>query len=125
MKNFTSLGDVEDELGRYRTESKKLISSIQRITGDLDNETIRRIELETQKQNLQKELEFLRQLHAEEIQELKQINLKGTTLDPTIFFKHELADAVKNIRKEYEQINYQQRHELELWYHSKVSQAVR
>ncbi|CAF4515046.1 unnamed protein product, partial [Rotaria magnacalcarata] len=37
---------------------------------------------------------------------------------------HELADAVKNIRKDYEQLNDQQRNELQLWYQIKVTQAI-
>ncbi len=99
--------------------------NIQRITKDLDHETITRIELENQKQSLEDEIYFLKKIHSEEIEELKQMNIVGTTLDPTNFFKHELSNAVKNIRQEYEQLNQQQRTELQTWYQVKVTQAVR
>ncbi|CAF3670994.1 unnamed protein product [Rotaria socialis] len=116
--------DLEDEQKRYYIESEKLTSDICRITKDLDHEIITRVQLENQKQNLEKEIEFLKEIHLHEIEEMKQLNFVDTTLDPTRFFKHELANAVKNIRKDYEQLNDQQRNELELWYQIKVTQAV-
>ncbi|CAF4506452.1 unnamed protein product [Rotaria sp. Silwood2] len=107
------LTDLEDEQKRFNVESKKLTLDIQRITKDLDHEIISRIELENQNHDLEKEIQFLKEIHLQEIEELKQINLNDTILDPTKFFQHELSNAIKNIRQEYEQLNYQQRHELE------------
>jgi hypothetical protein len=97
---------------------------IQRITKDLDHVTLTRIELENEKQSLEEEIHFLKKVHFEEVEELKQMNIIGTTLDPTNFFKNELSNAVKNIREEYEQLNQQQRTELQSWYQTKVTQAV-
>ena len=113
--------DLEDEQKRYRAESQKLILDIQRVTEDLDHETIARVQLENEKQSLEDERTFLKDIHSEEMEELKQTNLIGSTLDSTKFFKNELSNAVKNIREEYEQLNLQQRNELE-W---KVTQTVR
>ncbi len=111
---------MEDEQKRYRAESQKLILDIQRVTQDLDHETIARVQLENEKQSLEEEINFLKQIHSQEIEELKQANLIGTALDPANFFKHELSNAI-----EYEQLNNQQRNELESWYRIKVTQAVR
>ncbi|CAF4576719.1 unnamed protein product [Rotaria sp. Silwood1] len=118
------LADLEDEQKRYRAESQKLILDIQRVTQDLDHETIARVQLENEKQSLEEEINFLKQIHAQEIEELKQANLVGTALDPANFFKHELSNAIRDIREEYEQLNNQQRNELESWYRLKVTQAV-
>ncbi|CAF1621388.1 unnamed protein product, partial [Didymodactylos carnosus] len=118
------IADLEDESKRYRLESQKLISDIQRITQELDQETISRVQLENEKQSLEEEINFLKQIHVQEIEELKQINLTGTALDPSNFFKHELSNAIRDIREEYEQLNNQQRTELESWYRIKVTQAV-
>ncbi|CAF1508382.1 unnamed protein product, partial [Didymodactylos carnosus] len=114
------LADLEDESKRYRLESQKLISDIQRITQELDQETISRVQLENEKQSLEEEINFLKQIHVQEIEELKQTNLTGTALDPSNFFKHELSNAIRDIREEYEQLNNQQRTELESWYRIKV-----
>jgi intermediate filament protein if len=119
------VADLEDEQKRYRAESQKLILDIQRVTQDLDHETIARVQLENEKQSLEEEINFLKQIHAQEIEELKQANLIGTALDPANFFKHELSNAIRDIREEYEQLNNQQRGELESWYRLKVTQAVR
>jgi hypothetical protein len=116
---------LEDEQKRYRAESQKLILDIQRVTQDLDHETIARVQLENEKQSLEEEINFLKQIHSQEIEELKQANLIGTALDPSNFFKHELSNAIRDIREEYEQLNNQQRNELESWYRIKVTQAVR
>lgn len=118
------LADLEDEQKRYRAESQKLILDIQRVTQDLDQETIARVQLENEKQSLEEEINFLKQIHAQEIEELKQANLIGTALDPSNFFKHELSNAIRDIREEYEQLNVHQRNELESWYRIKVTQAV-
>lgn len=83
------------------------------------------MQLENEKQSLEEEINFLKQIHAQEIEELKQANLIGTALDPANFFKHELSNAIRDIREEYEQLNNQQRNELESWYRMKVTQAVR
>ncbi len=90
----------------------------------MNHETLARVQLENQKQNLQEEMHFLKEIHSQEIEEIKQTNVMDTSLDPKHFFKHELSNAVKNIREEYEQINQQQRTELESWYRMKVTQAV-
>jgi intermediate filament protein if len=118
------LADLEDEQKRYRAESQKLSLDIQRVTQDLDQETIARVQLENEKQSLEEEINFLKQIHAQEIEELKHANLIGTALDPANFFKHELSNAIRDIREEYEQLNNQQRNELESWYRLKVTQAV-
>lgn len=122
---FNFLVDLKDEQQRYNTKSTQLISDIQRITKDLDHETLTRIELENKKQSLEEEMHFLKEIHAEEIEELKQSHFIGTTLDSTKFFQNQLSDAVRNIRKDYEEINQQQKTELYSWYQSKVTQAVR
>ena len=74
---------------------------------------------------LKKKLIFLNKFTPKKIEELKQANLIGTALDPANFFKHELSSAIRDIREEYEQLNNQQRNELESWYRLKVTQAVR
>lgn len=100
-------------------------TELQRITQELDHETIARIELENCKQTLEDEIHFMKKIHAEEIEEMKHMNIIGTSLDPTRFFQNELVNAVQQIRQEYEQLNDQQRTELQTWYQMKVTQAVR
>ena len=120
-----SLVDLEDEQKRTHHESQQMNIDLERITKELDHETIVRVELENQKQTLEDEIHFLKKIHAEEVEEYKQMNLIGTNLDPRQFFQNELSNAVQHIREEYEHLNDQQRTELQTWYQMKVTQAVR
>jgi len=45
-------------------------------------------------------------------------------IDPAVFFKNELSQAIKEIRDEYESLNQSQRSELEGWYRIKLEKAV-
>ena len=99
---------------------QNLVSDIENITKSLDHETFPRIQLENKKQSRQEEIHFLKELHLQEIDELKQVSLIKTSLDPTILYKHALSNVTKGIRKEY-----QQRNELESSYEMKVMQTVR
>jgi GTP1/Obg family GTP-binding protein len=118
------LVDLEDEQKRYHSESQRLVSDVQRITQDLDHETTARVRLQQVKQSLEQEIHRLKATHAQTMDELRQAKRVTDELDPAHFFRGELADAVRNIREEYEQLNHQQRTELESWYRMKVAQAV-
>jgi len=76
--------------------------------------------LENDKQSLEEELIFLKEIHAKEIEELKHLQFQHQGIDPAIFFRNELSSAIKEIRDEYESLNQSQRSELEGWYRIKV-----
>ncbi|UJR22812.1 hypothetical protein I4U23_025842 [Adineta vaga] len=118
------LHDLEEEQNRYRITSHNLISDIQQITKELDNEIITRIQLENQKEKLEEEIELLKRLHAQKIEQIKQMSLRNVSIDPTNLFEYQLSNAIKSIRTEYDHRNYQLRDELESWYQWKVSQAI-
>jgi len=101
------LGDLEDEAKRYKVETQRLLGEIQRITAELDTETLR-VQLENEKNGLEEELSFLRQIHAQELEDLRQKSFLDVGLDSSQFFKSELANAIREIRNEYEQINSNQ-----------------
>ena len=92
------------------------MGEIQRITAELDTETLQRVQLENEKNGLEEELSFLRQMHAQELEDLRQKSFLDVGLDSSQFFKSELANAIREIRNEYEQINGNQRAEMEQWY---------
>lgn len=120
--SFSIQVDLEDEREHFHQQSQKFISDYEHLINDLDHETIRRIQFENQKQNLQNEIQFLNDIHFKQIEELKQMNSCDRNND---FLRNQLAQTIRNIRHEYEQLNNQQKNDLQLWYHDKVSQAVR
>jgi intermediate filament protein if len=117
------LGDLEDEAKRYKVETQRLLGEIQRITAELDTETLQRVQLENEKNGLEEELSFLRQMHAQELEDLRQKSFLDVGLDSSQFFKSELANAIREIRNEYEQINSNQRQEMEQWYRMKIQEV--
>lgn len=117
------LGDLEDEAKRYKVETQRLLAEIQRITAELDTETLQRVQLENEKTGLEEELNFLRQRHAQELEDLRQNSFLDIGLDSSQFFKSELANAIREIRNEYEQINNSQRADMEQWYRMKIQEV--
>lgn len=117
------LGDLEDEAKRYKVETQRLLGEIQRITAELDSETLQRVQLENEKNGLEEELNFLRQMHTQELEDLRQKSFLDVGLDSSQFFKSELANAIREIRNEYEQINNNQRAEMEQWYRMKIQEV--
>ena len=122
--HFVCLDDLQEEQKRYRMTSQNLICDIQQISKELDHEIITRVQLENQKEKLEEEIELLKRLHAQKIEQIKQMSLINVSFDPTNLFEHQLSTAIKTIRAEYDQRNYHLRNELEAWYQWKVAQAV-
>lgn len=115
------LADLQDEEKKYKQEIMRMMNEIQKVQFELENEMKQRLMLENDKQSLEEELVFLKEIHAKEIEELKHLSLQESGIDPTMFFKNELSNAIKEIREEYESLNQSQRAELEGWYRIKVS----
>lgn len=65
------------------------------------------------------ELEFLRRIHDQEVQELQHL-LQREPADTREFFKNELALAIRDIRGEYDIIQQQTKADMESWYKLKV-----
>jgi intermediate filament protein if len=62
-------------------------------------------------------------MHAQELEDLRQKSFLDVGLDSSQFFKSELANAIREIRNEYEQINNNQRAEMEQWYRMKIQEV--
>uniref|UniRef100_A0A915IRT5 IF rod domain-containing protein n=1 Tax=Romanomermis culicivorax TaxID=13658 RepID=A0A915IRT5_ROMCU len=118
-QRFKSLGD---ELSRLNKDNTKLWDELQKARGDLDQETLSRIDFQNQVQTLMEELEFLRRVHDQEVQELQAL-LSREPSDTREFFKNELALAIRDIRNEYDIIAQQNKSDMESWYKLKVQEV--
>lgn len=74
-----------------------------RISQDLDQETLNRIDYQNQVQTLMEEIDFLKRVHDQEIKELQSLAARDTTPENREFFKNELSSAIRDIRAEYDQ----------------------
>uniref|UniRef100_A0A672KBC8 Desmin-like n=2 Tax=Sinocyclocheilus grahami TaxID=75366 RepID=A0A672KBC8_SINGR len=98
---------------------KKAELDIEAFRPDVDAATAARIALEKQLENLEVELEFLRRVHKEEIEELmKQIYAAHTTAADA-YSLPDLSSAIKQIQHQYEDIAAKNLQEMNSWYKTK------
>jgi len=106
------LADLEDEARRYKAETQRLASEIARLQNEIQNETFVKSSLDTEKMALEDELAMLKQMHEADLNELRSKTVVDVNLDPSHFFRNELAQAIRDIRNEFEALNDQQRADL-------------
>ncbi len=89
------------------------------VLQNLDAETLGRIDYQNRLQTLMEELDFLRRVHDQEVNELQAlINMQPA--DTKSFFQNEIALAIRDIRDEYDNIALQVKADTESWYRLKV-----
>jgi intermediate filament protein if len=115
--------DAESDIEKYRREVSRLNEDLQRLLSDLDQETLRRVRLENEKQTLEEQIPFLNAIHEQEMAELRSLQA-GSHIDPAQFYRHELERAIRDIRSDFEDLNEQQRRELEEWYKIKTEEIT-
>ncbi|CAF3765254.1 unnamed protein product [Rotaria sp. Silwood1] len=106
------LADLEDEARRYKAETQRLASEIARLQNEIQNETFVKSTLDTEKMALEDELAMIKQMHEADLNELRSKTVVDVSLDPSHFFRNELAQAIRDIRSQFEAANEQQRAEL-------------
>jgi hypothetical protein len=75
-------------------------------------------------QTLEEQISFVKAVHEQEVAELSRLQtIVG--FDPTQFYRSELERAVRDIRGDFEQLNHEQKRELEEWYKIKTEEVER
>uniref|UniRef100_A0A914R909 IF rod domain-containing protein n=1 Tax=Panagrolaimus davidi TaxID=227884 RepID=A0A914R909_9BILA len=98
------------------------MGELQRVRTELDQETLNRIDYQNQVQTLLEEIDFLRRSHDQEIKDLQSMAARDTTNENREFFRNELAQAIREIREEYDNLNNANRNDIESWYKLKVQE---
>lgn len=119
------LTDLHDEEKRLKMETIRMSEEVQRVTMDLESEINHRIMLENDKQALEEQLAFMKQMHSKELDDLKNQAFKTTGINPEEFFRNELTNAIREIRREYENASLAQRSEMDRSYRIKVADIRR
>ncbi|XP_026140922.1 glial fibrillary acidic protein-like [Carassius auratus] len=98
---------------------KKAELDIEAFRPDVDAATAARIALEKQLENLEVELEFLRRVHKEEIEELmKQIYVVHASAADA-YSLPDLSSAIQQIQHQYDDIAAKNLQEMDSWYKTK------
>ena len=73
-------------------------------------------------QTLEEQISFLKAVHEQEVSELSRLQtIVG--FDPAQFYRTELERAIRDIRGDFEQLNHEQKRELEEWYRIKTEEV--
>ncbi|XP_048856127.1 peripherin isoform X1 [Brienomyrus brachyistius] len=88
---------------------------------DVDDATLSRLELERKIESLMDEIEFLKKLHDEEIQDV-QVSVQSMQVKMEVdSSRPDLTSALRDIRTQYESIASKNMQEAEEWYKSKFA----
>jgi len=117
------MNDAELDIDKYKKEVKRLNEDLQRLLSDLDQETLKRVKLENEKQTLEEQIPFLNAIHEQEMNELRSLQA-SSHIDPAQFYRHELERAIRDIRGDFEDLSEQQKRELEEWYKVKTEEIT-
>lgn len=107
---------------RDKAEIKRLQDQLQAHKTDLDNETLNRCLAENDRQSAREELEFLKNVHEQELKELACLAYRDTTPENREFWKNELAQAIHDIQAEYENRFDGMRGDMESLYQAKIQE---
>ncbi|XP_059920816.1 keratin, type II cytoskeletal 2 epidermal isoform X1 [Gadus macrocephalus] len=98
---------------------RKAELDIENFRPDVDKATSSRIALEKQLEQLEVEIEFLKRVHQQEIEELlKQIYSAHASAE-SAFALPDLASALKQIQKQYDDIAAKNLQDMDAWYKNK------
>ncbi|CAI4229389.1 unnamed protein product [Auanema sp. JU1783] len=113
---------LEEEVARLKKENIRLSGELQRTRTEIDQETLNRIDYQNQVTTLLEEIDFIKRAQDQEIKELQAMAARDTTAENRDYFKNELANAIRDIRNDYDQMINAQRNDLESWYKIKVQE---
>nr|CAB38180.1 cytoplasmic intermediate filament protein [Phascolion strombus] len=113
---------LESDRDRDKKEIGRLQDSLNKARHDLDNETLGHIDAENRRQTLEEELEFLKNVHEQELKELAALAYRDTTVENREFWKSEMSSALREIQETYDEEMDAMRGELESYYNMKIQE---
>lgn len=118
----SQLHDINEQIAKYLDEQRRLSEQLRNLKDDLDKETIDRVARQNEVQTLEEQIAFLKAVHEQEVSELSRLQtIVG--FDPAQFYRTELERAIRDIRGDFEQLNQEQKRELEEWYRIKTEEV--
>uniref|UniRef100_A0A3Q0QYW2 Peripherin n=1 Tax=Amphilophus citrinellus TaxID=61819 RepID=A0A3Q0QYW2_AMPCI len=106
-----------DEEAQKRADAENNLAAFRK---DVDDATLSRLELERKIESLMDEIEFLKKLHDEEIQDVQvSVQTQQLKMEVDSGSRPDLTGALREIRAQYETIALKNMQESEDWYKSK------
>lgn len=114
------LANLDSQAQRYKNETGRYLEEIKRVSSELDYETLKRVQLEGEKDELNEEYNYTKKIHEIRLNELREKILSDQRPDTSKDFKTNLAQAIRQIRNEFEKVNNERRNELKLQHDIKI-----
>jgi len=115
-----------ESLGGDREKDRRQLAQLQdalaRARIDFDNENLLHLDAENQRKALEDELEFLKQVHEQELKELAALAYRDTTNENREFWKNEMGGALRDIQRIYDDKIDSIREEAETFFNIKVQE---
>uniref|UniRef100_A0A673BCR5 IF rod domain-containing protein n=1 Tax=Sphaeramia orbicularis TaxID=375764 RepID=A0A673BCR5_9TELE len=109
---------LDDETQKRADAENNLVA----FRKDVDDATLSRLELERKIESLMDEIEFLKKLHDEEIQDVQvSVQTQQLKMEVESSTRPDLTGALRDIRAQYETIALKNMQESEDWYKSKFA----
>ncbi|KAK2862268.1 hypothetical protein Q5P01_001801 [Channa striata] len=108
-----------DDEAQKRADAENNLAAFRK---DVDDATLSRLELERKIESLMDEIEFLKKLHDEEIQDVQvSVQTQQLKMEVDSTTRPDLTGALRDIRAQYETIALKNMQESEDWYKSKFA----
>ncbi|XP_077582521.1 peripherin [Stigmatopora nigra] len=108
-----------DEEAQKRADAENNLAAFRK---DVDDATLSRLELERKIESLMDEIEFLKKMHDEEIQDVQvSVQTQQLRMEVDHSTRPDLTGALRDIRAQYETIATKNMQESEDWYKSKFA----
>mgnify|MGYP001051938027 FL=1 len=118
-----TIADNDDEIALYNAELQRIRSDIANLISEIANEATQKQVLMAEKAVLEQELKALDTAHKFDVEQLRS-KVAIANVDPAPFFESELTSAIREIRKQFENITEQQQQQLQNYYQAKVSALI-
>lgn len=118
-EDLTLLKQRLDEEAQKRADAENNLAAFRK---DVDDATLSRLELERKIESLMDEIEFLKKIHDEEIQDVQvSVQTQQLKMEVDSSSRPDLTGALREIRAQYETIALKNMQESEEWYKSKFA----
>jgi intermediate filament protein if len=116
-----NVATLEEEVARLKGENVRLQAALQKAKTDLDQESVKAIDYQNQIQALLKKIDFIKHEHELEVTLLSN---QRSSVTVTAEYQDELAKAIREIRREFDDLAKANKIELESWYSRKVQEIT-
>ncbi|XP_067940725.1 intermediate filament protein A-like [Watersipora subatra] len=114
---------LEQDLAYEKGEHQRLQDELFKTIQERDAERLNNIELQNQMQALQEEMEFLKNLHDQEMKEMQALIGQDSYKDNRKFWEGEMSNAIRELQNEFDRRLDHQNQQMQSYYQMKVQEV--